>query len=716
MASGIFYGTANDPNIRVRLEWSSTPNPASGESNVSASLYLRTISETVSGSGKFTINVGGAEKTESRYVTITSDTWVLAITYGSIYPHGDDGFATAVIQVVEGRITGDKDITVSASGKAKLDYIPGASSITSASDTVLGEKCVVKWIPASADYVYKLKFSIGTWEGFTDIISPGITSEYVYSDYSIPLDAAEQIKGVKGSMVVSLYTYLSKDSMTQVKYPKTAVITVTVPDNDSTKPTMTVMVSPKSTLSDPFDKLYIKGRTKVQADLSEGSGYYGASVVSRYMTVGGKTYSAPYISDFLPISGDTEVVCTVTDTRGFTREYRRPISVIDYDAPMLLPASAEKAVICARCDSTGALSESGTSLKIKARRGFSPVVASGVQNNRCAIRYRCVSDESSFDGDSGWKVILDGNSDEDTVDIVVGSGELSSEEAYTVQIGVIDSIGMSSTVQFAIPTDFAVVDIPAKRKGKRIGIGRYAEDSDEPGIDVGMPIHGGGVDNLTLGERIIATSSSRIDLDDIKAPGNYYTTNGQYIYKLPDTDGGFTLKEFTLEVRETTLEVRETDVRKHIKQTLSYGTTTWLRHYNSTEWSQWIRLVADVEFADYVVKEGTYEVKGTLAEKLGEWKYKKWKNGTYEMHGTFNLKPAQKTLVGGGIYRSEQITIAVPFDDITTAIVSGTATSSFFLAEGSLVNGGIGVILFIPVSYSIGRSSNVSLHVTGEYE
>jgi hypothetical protein len=119
-------------------------------------------------------------------------------------------------------------------------------------------------------------------------------------------------------------------------------------------------------------------------------------------------------------------------------------------------------------------------------------------------------------------------------------------------------------------------------------------------------------------------------------------------------------------------------------------------------------LVADVEFADYVVEEGTD----------GGWKYKKWKNGTYEMHGTFDLTPAEKTTMQGAtMYHTEPIKVKVPFN-ITTAIVSGSATMSFFLAEGKLLSSDtIGVVLFIPISYTEGRrNSIVSLHVTGEYK
>jgi hypothetical protein len=552
-------------------------------------------------------------------------------------------------------------------------------------------------VPNSREYRYRIVFSIGEKSYPTSIIYPSQTTVYDYSGYELPMDAAVEIPSTKGVMTATLYTYLDAEATLQIGEGRAQTFTVTVPDNDLTKPTANFMVEPVNSLNYPFKYLYIGENTKVSGSFADGEGKYGAKVVSYEMVVDGKSYGDPYVTDFLTNTGTIEVKGIVTDSRGYSRTCTKNIEVIEYNKPYLSPALAERDIICTRCDSYGTPSDTGTYLKIKARREYSRVMSGEEQKNFCDVRYRCTSDGGIFTGDQGWETILTGdNLETDLVDAIIPDEVTSIKEAYVVQVGVIDRLGNFTTAQFGIPTAFVTIDIPDKSKGRRIGIGRYAEDSTEAGVDMGMPIHGGGVDNLTLGERIIATSSSPINLNDITAPGNYYTTDGEHIDNSPYTDGGFTL------------EVRETDDIKHIKQTLSYGTITWLRHYNSTGWSQWIRLVADVEFADYVVEEGTD----------GGWKYKKWKNGTYEMHGTFDLTPAEKTTMQGAtMYHTEPIKVKVPFN-ITTAIVSGSATMSFFLAEGKLLSSDtIGVVLFIPISYTEGRrNSIVSLHVTGEYK
>lgn len=708
MAKGTIYGKIDDTNVQVKIEWESIPHPENfsttyrSYSTVSATLYYKCTSGGLSANGKITLNVNGSKLSAYQYLNITSNEWVKVFSYGGTAIHGDDGLATATISV-SGEFTGTSIPSHEISGIATLDYIPQGSTIAAVSDSVLGEACAVRWVPNSRNYSYKIVFSIGEKSYTTPIIYPGKTTVYDYTGYVLPMAAAEEIPSTKGVMTATLYTYLIKDEDTlQIGEGRAQTFTVTVPDNDLTKPIADFTLSPVNSLTYPFYTLYIGENTKVRGGFAEGEGKYGAKVVSYEMVVDGKSYGDPYVTDFLTNTntGTIEVKGIVTDSRGYSRTYTKNIEVIEYNKPYLSPALAERDIICTRCDSKGTPSDTGTYLKIKARREYSKVMSGGVQKNFCDVRYRCTSDGGSFTDDQGWKTILSGDELEtDLVDATI-SGEVTDiKEAYVVQVGVIDRLGNFTTAQFGIPTAFITIDIPDKSKGRRIGIGRYAEDSTEAGVDMGMPIHGGGVDNLTLGERIIATSSSPINLNDITAPGNYYTTNGQYIYNSPYTDGGFTL------------EVRETDDRKHIKQTLSYGTITWLRHYNSTEWSGWIRLVADTEFADYIVAEGT----------LGGWKYKKWKNGTYEMHGTFELTPTQKTTMPGAtMYYTEKIEVTAPFD-IETAIVSGSATNLFFLAEGSSLKlssgSGIGVVLFTPVNYSAGKKySIVSLHVTGEYK
>lgn len=710
MAKGTIYGKTSDPNIQVKIEWESTPHPENfnsylqySYSSVYATLYYKCTSGGLSGRGDFSITVCGSTLTSPRYVEINSNGWTEAISFGGTQPHDSNGLAKANISA-SGSITGTNLLYHEVSGSAKLDYIPQGSTIAAVSDTVLGEPCAVRWVPNSADYKYKLSFSIDGSIYDCPIISPNQTAVFDYSGFVLPLDAAKKITTSKtGIMTATLYTYLDDKATLQIGAGKSQTFTVTVPDNDLTKPEAAVTFFPINALVSPFNALYIGSKTKVSASFENSVGKYGANVVSYEISIDGKNYGAPYITDYLTSTGIVEVRGIVTDSRGYSRIYTREIEVIEYTEPRLLPAAAESNIICTRCDSEGTPSDTGIYLKIKVRRGYSKVVSGEEQKNFCDVRYRCISDGGIFVGDQGWRTLLSGNDlDTDLVNAVIPDVVTSIEEAYIVQVGVIDRLGNFTTAQFGISTSFVTIDIPDRHKGRRIGIGRYAENSTEPGVDMGMTIHGGGVDNLTLGELITATSSSPIDLNNLKTPGNYYSSSGLYINNTPDINVGFTL------------EVREMDNRGHIKQTLGYGNITYIRYWDAVEWGAWAQILDSSVSVDFVTEQGTEN----------GWTYKKWKSGTFEMYGVFDITTkSASTAINANMYYSELFKLSTPFP-IKSSIVAGTATNWFFptigglphISDGDFSREYITFRLCNPSTFGVGKTSSVRLHVTGEYE
>jgi hypothetical protein len=335
-------------------------------------------------------------------------------------------------------------------------------------------------------------------------------------------------------------------------------------------------------MSPPFNSLYIKGRTKVNASFTDGEGKYGTSIYSYKLSVEGKTYEDdPYTSEYLLGVGDIKVTGIVTDLRRISREYTQTITVMDYSEPQLIPASWESQIVCARCEADGKLSESGAYLKIRARRSYSALVSNGVQNNFCSIRYRLK--EESGGTFSEWKTILDKNdTTADTVDIIIPNVVSSIETAYVVQLGVVDDMGNTATIQYMIPTAFTTVDIPDEYKGRRIGFFRYVSDTDKDGAYFGLPIFGGSVDSLKIGVCLLATSTSPINLNDLKLPDCYYSPGAdcsRYILNTPYIAGGFGL------------EVRELNSENHLRQTLYYDNVTLIRYYNGSEWSEWDRVL-----------------------------------------------------------------------------------------------------------------------------
>lgn len=704
MAGSTINGTTGNQYIDSRIVWTSTPNNGANTSTVTAALYYKRNNTgfTTSGTGSFSLTIGGVKKSASKTMSITGGSWALAMEASVTIDHDTDGSKKITISAA-GSIPDTTLSSTSCSGTATLDTIPRASSITSAGAVTLGKACSVKWTPLSKAFRYKLEFALGDWRVTTSAIHPGVTSAYTYTGFPIPLTASNQLPKAKtGTMTVTLYTYSDSGATKQVGSPSSKTFTVTVPDNDSTKPDVTMTLSPETAVGGVFASLYIQGLSKIKAAFT-GEGKYNADISSYRMTVQGKSYASPYQSGYISQSGKVTVTGRATDTRGYYGEATEDITFLPYSKPEILPASGTAAIVCARCDANGKLTGSGTYLKIKARRSYSKVVSDGVQKNFCLIRYRYR--EEGTNTFSAWKTLLArDNVAADTIDSAPISGVVpSAQTSYVVQVGVVDDIGKSAAVQFVIPTDFVVIDIPDDFKGKRIGIFRYVEGTDEDGLYVGLPIFGGSVDSLKLGIRLTATETAPIDLDDIKTPGCYYSpsgTNSQYILNTPYTGGGFGL------------EVRELQSTNYISQTMYYGRSRLTRHWNGNEWSGWLRFLTtsheDSSANDFVTEAGT----------ANGWTYKKWKSGTYEMFGVFSVKTTVAGTAMGPLYYSEQFVLPSPFA-VENACLSGSALSWFFPTSGGLAsvedaNNNIGFRLYRPTAFEAGLTISVRLQVTGK--
>ena len=144
-------------------------------------------------------------------------------------------------------------------------------------------------------------------------------------------------------MTVTLYTYSDSAATVQAGSAVSETFTVTVPDNEDTKPNATSMtLSPVSSLGDSFAGLYIQGYSKVKVTSKE-SGQLGATVVGKTITVEGRIYdsSSEYTSDYLSGYGNIDVILTLKDSRGFVNTKTLQIPVISYSRPKVVAASDE---------------------------------------------------------------------------------------------------------------------------------------------------------------------------------------------------------------------------------------------------------------------------------------------------------------------------------------------------------------------------------------
>ena len=675
---------------KVRILWKSTQTDASYNAITKTAYYWITTpdGEETRYSVSYTLPKGTTKTILDKTITVT---------------HKDDGSGT--VKVRTWMDTGISAGEVELSKSLTLDTIARAAEITSAEDVTLGKACKVKWTPAATSMRYKLEFSLGDWKHTTGAIHPNQTVAYTYSGYTIPMDVAKRIPNAKtGTMTVKLYTFSDSNASKQIGDADTATFTVTVPE---AKPTVSIGLSAVSDLPSAFAGLYVQGKTKVKAEVT-ASGQYGASIKTISMNVDGKTYDDGdgFTSDYLAKYGSFTVTGSATDTRGYTGTTSQNIMVLAYSKPQILPANGESEVVAVRCDANGKPLDSGSYLKIKARRSYSHVESGGVQRNFCKIRYRYkLEDAASW---SAWSTILASttlDSDEVETGALLG-GVLAVDLSYLVQVGVIDDIGGSTSTTIPISTDKVYMHRDKIRRA--LAIGMYIVDDNTVDIAEDLTLRvrgpidalgGGNIDSLKLGIRLTATADAPISLNSIKALGSYYSPNAdnsQHITDSPYTAGGFAMT------------VRELQNTSYIRQELFYGRTTWIRHYDGTDWSDWWRYqtttVPETASADYVVETGTD----------GGWTWRKWKGGTYEMHGTFEVTPTSSTMQQS-LYRTNNMTIDVPFP-ISSAIVTGTAVGYYWITNGGISGTQkITLRLMSDKAFSTTTAIEVRLAVAGTY-
>jgi hypothetical protein len=480
MASGTITGTTGNKYIDSKIEWSSVKNTVNNTSEVTASLYYRRNNSgyTTEGTGSFSITINGTVTSKTGVKLKISTAWVLAMTASVTVTHDNDGSKSVAISA-SGSLPPSSLTSTTCAGTAKLDTIARASTITSAGNVTLGNKCSVTWTPLSASFRYKLNFSLGSWGYTTGAIHPNKTSSYTYSGYPIPLDVAYQIlNGYTGKMTVTLYTYSNSGATTQIGSADSETFTVTVPS--TTKPTVSMSLSPVHSLPEAFDGIYVQGLSKVKATLSAKT-RYDATISYYDMTVEGKTYGkdADYTSGYLTDPKTISVTGHAVDSRTYGGYVPGEITVLPYANPKIQNVTAK------RCDKDGNPTDSGTYLKITATRSYQPVISDGVQKNFCSIRYRYKEESASYYSD--WVTILaadDLSSDEVITEPLLEGGVLATK-TYRVEVQAVDDISNSTPSEIIVPTD----KVYWHRDGARnaLGLGKYNEQDNA--IDSAWDFH-----------------------------------------------------------------------------------------------------------------------------------------------------------------------------------------------------------------------------------
>lgn len=425
--------------------------------------------------------------------------------------HDSDGKKKATIYWKWGIVSSWGGFSTSPAGSFTIDLttIPRASTIDSLScaTSYLTGKLTYKYTPKSASYYNRCNIALNISGAFTAVKTINIGKKTAAQQTGTVTLTADELSTIynklpsatKGTLRFTFHTYSDSGYSSQVGDALYKEITLYIPDDTTTKAAVSMSLSPVGSLPEAFAGLYIQGKTKVKATMS-AAGKFGATIKSYSMKVDGATYDSgdSYTSGYLSKYGTFDVTGYATDSREYTGSASKDITVIPYDKPKILD------VVAARCDSNGNLNDSGTYLKIIAKRSYSPVKYGDVQKNFCQIRYRYkLASAQSY---SAWTTILAKNSlDSDLVETgAMLGGVLSVASTYQVQVQAIDDIGEYADTVVNIPTD--IVHNHKTKNGW--GFGKYCEGENL--MDVGWDAHFHGdvrIGDKTLRDYILAVIS-----------------------------------------------------------------------------------------------------------------------------------------------------------------------------------------------------------------
>ena len=448
MANGEFVSERKS-DFYVRCLWSSVPEAASNTSLVTVQVYVGYYSVQI-GSRSCICTIGSQNQSAAVGAISHSGSHkeTLAGTFQSRVCHGADGTASVIISAgFPFNLTtsaGGYIGTLTASGTAVLDHIPQAAQV-SAADTVLGNDVPVSFTPASASHSFLLALSVGAWAQ-TVQLSPGSTAPYTYRA-ALPFDTvAQQIPTAVGQLKAVLTTCAGDTVIGTAE----AVCRITVPEDERTKPSLSVTVAADTALGD----FYLQGKSRAKVTY-DARGKLGASIVSQESTVLGSRFSD--LSPLLTQPGQHTVVSTVTDSRGFTAKVENTITVYAYTSPYPVIG------VCQRRGSDGASYDSaGTAVYLQARAVATKLPETVLINDAML--------QISLDG--GPWTTLQTNAHDQFSGIIA---TVPPDQTCHVALRVMDAVETGRSIVAEIPTAHAVFHL---REGGGAAFGKYGEQAD----------------------------------------------------------------------------------------------------------------------------------------------------------------------------------------------------------------------------------------------
>ena len=345
--------------------------------------------------------------------------------------------------------------TATASGNLTLVTIPRASEPT-CSNVTLGNAVTINTNRKSSSFTHTIQILVNNTvkETFTSV---GASKSWT------PAIATYAPLNTSGTTVPATIKCTTYNGSTQIGTAKTCSVTLTIPDNSTTKPTASIAIQEAdSTMISKAWGVYVQGKSKLKVTLS-GTAKYSASIASYSATANGASYaSSPFTTGYLSGSGSKTVTAKSKDSRGFSSsEVSQSYTVVAYSDPTITTAKAY------RTNSGGTESDEGTYMK------YSFVASvSSVSNHNTAV-YKIGYKKSTQSTYTYVTIASSGYSLNKTNQILSGV-TLDTNSSYDIIFTVQDAF-KTVTKSDEVPSGFDLMNFNAS--GKSMAIGKVSEAS-----------------------------------------------------------------------------------------------------------------------------------------------------------------------------------------------------------------------------------------------
>lgn len=494
LGTGSGYGIKGKLTVAGQDKWF---DGASGNGPI-----IKGTSSSWSGTGNHT--------TAAYTYTITGLSWSttsLAASFYAIRTSGNTSNAGYLKTTDCTAITIDR-----AAAPSSIQEIVGGGGTTDYTPTV-------KWTPYDSSFKFKVKYSYGSWGGYTsDYISPNTTNQFPYSGYTITgASVAPYMSASSGTFTATLYTY---DSGGNYIGESSANFTVTLNAN-TYKPTASVGTFSEAGGIVPSGwGIFVQGKSKLSFTVS-ASASTGSSISGYSTSVNGATYTQTNITtDWLSSSGSANL--TVTDSRGRTGTASSGYTVVAYATPDI-DLTGYRAGSSGTADGNGQYYHYIISGHIQSCKNGS-TEKNSVSEIKIGYRVAGSSSAFSYETISATMGSTSNNRVAFTAEGTVFGGNLSTANNYEIRAYLKDGLGIESYDTESVGAAFKLLSYTADGTG--IAIGKKATVSNKVEINMDVDVNNSlNVDgNETVGGTLTSTGEMRGGL----GYGQFRAAQGNY--------------------------------------------------------------------------------------------------------------------------------------------------------------------------------------------